>query len=56
MTIFTVRNANLEDLARNVAGIDDHWLINASHVQLQRLVKELREEARAALEKVEDRP
>jgi DNA-binding CsgD family transcriptional regulator len=41
---------DINDLLRNIAGISDEFLLNASTVTLANTLRELRHEARAAIE------
>jgi hypothetical protein len=47
---------DLIDLARNVGGIDDNWLVNADRRSLWHAVHEFREQARAILSVIQPDP
>jgi len=46
---------DLLDLARNIAGVDDRWLVNATESTLRTTILELRTEARGMLDAMADR-
>jgi hypothetical protein len=47
------RRSDLIDLACNVGGLDDRWLVNANEKMLRDLISEWRDAARAAIAKAE---
>jgi len=47
---------DLIDLARNVGGIDDNWLVNADRQALWHAVHEFREQAREILDTIQPDP
>jgi hypothetical protein len=51
-----VQKAALLDVARNIAAIDDDWLAKAHPRLLRAAIKEIRTDARAALDKQEESP
>ena len=46
------RDIDLEDIARNLAGIDEDWIRNANPLLLQRTLREMRDQARAVLDRL----
>jgi hypothetical protein len=49
-TLTKIQENDLIDLARNVAGFDDHWLLVAGVPSLKAALLEFRDQARKALD------